>query len=57
MDGRGTTNNSERYLSMVDQVEMLIISSASALISGHANQVARLIMSQLAHVHKFGPKN
>ncbi len=51
----GKSNSSELYLSLVQEVERLIRNQAHDLISGNANGVARLIVSQLAHQHGLSP--
>jgi phosphotransacetylase len=52
---KGVVNASERYLEIVAAVESLIRGDAHALISGNVNKTARLIVSQLAHVHGLRP--
>lgn len=54
MDG-DRTNSSALFLRLVREVERLIRSSAHELISGRADQTARLIVAQLAHVHGLAP--
>ena len=53
LDGR--TNSSVEYLRIVEHVNMLIRSEAVALIHGNSITVARLIVSQLAHVYNMRP--
>lgn len=48
-------NNSVKYLEMVSIVESLIRGDAHMLLSGRADQTARLIVSTLAHKHGFVP--
>ena len=52
----GACNNSDIYLKLVDEVDRLIRNSAFDLIRGKSRCVARLIVSQLAHIHKLSPK-
>lgn len=47
----GRANSSDEYLRLVAEVEQLIRRSAHSLIAGRAQDVAGLIMAQLAHVH------
>jgi hypothetical protein len=51
----GHSNCSPEYRRLIGEVEQLIRSQAHALISGRADQVAGLIMAQLAHVHHLAP--
>lgn len=55
MDGDGRSNASLEYLELVRAVERLIRSEAHTLIAGQADVTARLIVSQLAHVHGLAP--
>lgn len=57
-DGQGFTNSSPVYVDLVAAVEGLIRRSAHELLAGRADMTARLIVSQLAHVHGLmpGPK-
>ncbi len=48
-------NNSVQYLETVSIVESMIRNDAHMLLSGRADQTARLIVSTLAHNHGFGP--
>lgn len=54
---QGWSNSSDKYCEMVDAVDHLIRESAFSLISGRTDIVARLIVSQLAHVHGMRPAN
>lgn len=51
----GRSNSSETYNAIVNAVSRLILESAHSLIRGDADGVARLIVSQLAHVHGLAP--
>jgi len=47
----GMANNSEVYLSLVNEVDRIIRESGDELICGLHKHVARMIVSQLAHKH------
>lgn len=49
-------NSSPEFLRLTAAVERLIRDSAHTLIAGRADNVAGLIMAQLAHVHGMRPK-
>lgn len=49
-------NSSEKFLSLVKAVSRLIIDDARMLLLGRAESTARLIVAQLAHVHKLAPQ-
>ena len=51
----GRSNSSPKYLELVGEVERLIRGDAFKLIAGRADMTARLIVSQLAHVHGLAP--
>jgi hypothetical protein len=51
----GRTNSSEAYLAIVAAVQRLILQSGDALIRGRIESIARLIVSQLAHVYGMKP--
>lgn len=51
----GKSNSSDEWIALAMRVEDLIRQSARALIAGHADRVARLIMAQLAHEHGLRP--
>lgn len=51
----GRSNSSEKFSELVAEVQRLIRSEAFQLISGNHEPTARLIMAQLAHVHKLSP--
>ncbi len=50
-----SSNSSDEYLWIVSAVEELIRHSAHDLIAGDAHNVARLIVSRLAHTHGMVP--
>lgn len=52
----GRSNSSELFRELCGEVEGLIRQSAHGLIAGRADQVAGLIMAQLAHVHHLAPR-
>lgn len=52
----GRSNSSERFRTLVDEVEYLIRADASKLIAGRADMTAQLIVAQLAHVHGLVPQ-
>jgi hypothetical protein len=52
----GRSNSSLKFELLVETVAGLIRSDAHTLMSGNAESTARLIMAQLAHVHKLAPK-
>lgn len=54
-DENGRSNASPEYLELVRAVERLIRNEAHTLIAGQAGVTARLIVSQLAHVHGLAP--
>lgn len=51
----GRVNSSPEFLRLVAEVERLIKGSAHSLLNGRADQTARLILAQLAHVHGLRP--
>ncbi len=51
----GRSNSSEIFNKLCLEVERLIRESAHDIVSGRANNVARLIMAQLAHKHGMEP--
>lgn len=51
----GRTNSSSKYLLLVAHVEALIRGDAHNLLNGRADATARLVVSQLAHVHGLHP--
>lgn len=51
----GRTNSSKQFLFLVSEVESIIRGGAHSLINGQVNQVARVIMAQLAHRHGLRP--
>ena len=53
----GVSNSSPEYLDLVNIIERIIRNSASALINGSVNSVARSIMSSLAHKHGLRPES
>lgn len=52
----GRSNSSELFRELCGEVEAVIRQSAHGLIAGRADQVAGLIMAQLAHVHHLIPR-
>lgn len=62
LDGRfdwtmrgGHTNSGREFTFLITEVERLVREGAHSLLNGRADQVARVIMAQLAHVHDVGP--
>lgn len=55
-DATGLDNSSEAFRTTVSIVAGIIRGQAHALISGDVENVARLVVAQLAHVHGFAPK-
>ena len=55
VDIAGRSNNSDKYLRLVDEVDSLIRESAHSLLNGQSHSVAALIVAQLAHKHKLAP--
>lgn len=55
MDAAGFTNASPVYRELVAEVERLIRGDAATIMSGRSDITARLIVSQLAHVHGLAP--
>lgn len=53
----GRSNSSKRYKEICKHVERLIRNEAFSLIAGRADNTARLIVAQLAHVHGMKPKD
>lgn len=53
----GRSNSSQAYYDLVYAVESLIRQDAHKLIAGRADATARLIVSQLAHVHGMVPRD
>src|SRR5262245_11490705 len=51
----GATNSSAEFTEVCSAVEDLIRRDAHKLIAGRADETARLIVSQLAHVHRLAP--
>jgi hypothetical protein len=51
----GRSNASELFQKLAGEVARLLRGSAHDLINGNADSVARLVVAQLAHVHKLGP--
>jgi len=51
----GPSNGSDLFNDVACDVESIIRESASALINGRANDVARVIVAHFAHQHKFVP--
>jgi len=51
----GKSNSSDKYFEAVSAVNQLIQDSAHKLIGGYSHDVARLIVSQLAHKHNLSP--
>lgn len=51
----GWTNASPEFERLCSEVERLIRQDAFSLIAGRADNTARLIMAQLAHVHGLAP--
>lgn len=51
----GRSNSSDEFNRLVQEITLLIRESAYMLIIGHTEQVATLILAQLAHIHNFGP--
>jgi transcriptional regulator with GAF, ATPase, and Fis domain len=54
-DAKGRSNSSPAFKKLCAEVELLIRAEAFTLIAGDAGSTARLIMAQLAHVHKLSP--
>lgn len=54
--GTHISNSSPVYLKICNEVESIIRGEAHTLIAGRANDTARLIVSHLAHVHRFAPE-
>lgn len=52
----GRSNSSGRYEAIVADVARLLRNDAHNLIAGHLDATARLIVSQLAHVHGLAPR-
>ncbi len=55
-DESGRSNSSVEFVAACDVVERCIRSSASQLINGSVEQVARSIVARLAHEHGFAPQ-
>lgn len=55
-DKTGRSNSSDKFEELCLDVESMIKGGASSLLHGNAYVVARLIVAQLAHVHKLAPK-
>jgi len=51
----GASNRSELYDGLSRAIENIIRESAHLLINGQVDDVARLIVAQLAHKYKFVP--
>lgn len=51
----GRSNSSELFHHLTREVASLIRDSAHDLINGNVDSVARMIVAQMAHVHKLGP--
>lgn len=51
----GRTNSSDEFERIADEIERLIRNDSYMLISGRADNTARLILAQLAHVHHMRP--
>jgi hypothetical protein len=51
-----TTNSSDEFLFLTEQVERIIRQSASALINGSVYNVAKTIMAQLARCGMMKPQ-
>lgn len=52
----GTANNSALFIELQERLAQILVSSATNLITGQTQSVARLILAQLAHVYHFGPQ-
>jgi hypothetical protein len=55
MDAEGYTNGSPTFFRLAGEVERLLRDSAHKLLAGNADEVGRLIVAQLAHVHRLTP--
>lgn len=55
-DEQGRSNASKEFIRLCRVVECLIRNDAHALINGHADATARLIMAQLAHTQGMAPR-
>ena len=51
----GRSNSSPLFEALIEEVARIIRSDARQLLAGNAHMTARLIMAQLAHVHKLAP--
>ena len=51
------SNDSDLYTAMVHDVNNVIIESASLLLAGGSQAVARQIVSRLAHIYKLSPND
>jgi hypothetical protein len=55
-DSKGRSNSSREFQAICNEVECMIRGEAFTLLSGRADQTARLIVAQLAHAHGLAPK-
>lgn len=53
----GRSNSSPEFERLSKEVGRILRSSAADLIGGRTDEVGRLIMAQLAHVHRFAPES